>query len=235
MEDPGRLQSMGLQRVGHDWVTSLSFGYYQPWSMRDLSEQKTSRESEDKNLFLKMLITRRQWITGANGEGLPEGEVSLRISQKSSLWNKLYMSSELHIWWKLQVRIYAINFYSVSLCASHSAGNGERESQWIGNEGLSLPPIHSESWILFFVFWLGLCFLIYYYYYYFYFTILYWFCLTSTCIHHGCTHVPHPEPPSDIPPRTIPLGHPSAPAPSILYPASNLDWRFVSYMILYIF
>ena len=33
----------------------------------------------------------------------------------------------------------------------------------------------------------------------------------------------------------IPLGHPSAPAPSILYPASNLDWRFISYMILYMF
>ena len=31
------------------------------------------------------------------------------------------------------------------------------------------------------------------------------------------------------------LGHPSAPAPSILYHASNLDWRFVSYMILYMF
>ena len=26
-EDPGRLQSMGPQRVGHDWVTSLSYGY----------------------------------------------------------------------------------------------------------------------------------------------------------------------------------------------------------------
>ena len=25
-------------------------------------------------------------------------------------------------------------------------------------------------------------------------------------------------------PHTIPLGHPSAPAPSILYPAWNLDW-----------
>ena len=25
MEDPVRLQSMGLQRVGHDWVTSLHF------------------------------------------------------------------------------------------------------------------------------------------------------------------------------------------------------------------
>ena len=27
MEEPGRLQSMGLQRVGHDWATSLSFQY----------------------------------------------------------------------------------------------------------------------------------------------------------------------------------------------------------------
>ena len=25
MEEPGRLQSMGSQRVGHDWATSLSF------------------------------------------------------------------------------------------------------------------------------------------------------------------------------------------------------------------
>ena len=28
-----------------------------------------------------------------------------------------------------------------------------------------------------------------------YFTILYWFCHTSTWIRHGCTRVPHPEPP----------------------------------------
>ena len=27
-----------------------------------------------------------------------------------------------------------------------------------------------------------------------YFTILYWFCHTSTCIRHGCTCVPQPEP-----------------------------------------
>ena len=26
-EEPGRLQSMGLQRVGHDWATSLSLSY----------------------------------------------------------------------------------------------------------------------------------------------------------------------------------------------------------------
>ena len=75
----------------------------------------------------------------------------------------------------------------------------------------------------------------YYYYYYFYFTILYWFCHTSTCIHHRCTRVPHPEPPFHLPPHTIPLGHPSVPAPSFLYPASNLDWRSISYMTLYMF
>ena len=69
----------------------------------------------------------------------------------------------------------------------------------------------------------------------FYFTILYWFCHTSTWICHGCTRVPNPEPPSHLPLHTIPLGHPSAPAPSFLYPASNLDWRFISYMIFYMF
>ena len=54
-------------------------------------------------------------------------------------------------------------------------------------------------------------------------------------IRHGGTRVPHPESSSHLPPHTIPLGHPRAPAPSILYPASNLDWRFISYMILYMF
>ena len=78
-------------------------------------------------------------------------------------------------------------------------------------------------------------FSILFYFYFFYFTILYWFCHTSTWIHHGCTRVPHPEPPSHLLPHTIPLGHPSAPAPSILYHASNLDWQFVSHMILYMF
>ena len=38
-----------------------------------------------------------------------------------------------------------------------------------------------------------------------------------------------------VPPRTIPLGRPSAPAPSIQYRVSNLDWQLISYMIFYMF
>ena len=70
---------------------------------------------------------------------------------------------------------------------------------------------------------------------FFSFTILYWFSHISKWIHHRYTCVPHPEPSSLLPPHTIPLGRPSAPAPSIQYHSSNLDWRLVSYMILYMF
>ena len=69
----------------------------------------------------------------------------------------------------------------------------------------------------------------------FYFTILYWFCYTLTWVCHGCTCVPNPEPPSHLCPHPIPPGHPSAPALSTLYHASNLDWWFVSHMIIYMF
>ena len=70
---------------------------------------------------------------------------------------------------------------------------------------------------------------------FFNFTVLYWFCHISKSIRHRYTCVPHPEPPSLLPPHTIPLGRPSAPAPSIQYRASNLDWRLISYMLLYMF
>ena len=66
-------------------------------------------------------------------------------------------------------------------------------------------------------------------------TILYWFCHISKWIRHWYTCVPCPEPSSLLSPYTILLGHPSAPAPSIQYHASNLDWRLISYMILYMF
>ena len=39
--------------------------------------------------------------------------------------------------------------------------------------------------------------------------------------------------PSHLPPHNISLGHPHAPAPSMLHSASDIDWRFNSYMIVY--
>ena len=65
-----------------------------------------------------------------------------------------------------------------------------------------------------------------------YFIILWWF-LPYINMNQPC--VPHPEPPSHLPPYPIPQGHPSAPALSSLSHASNLDWWSVSHMIVYMF
>ena len=77
--------------------------------------------------------------------------------------------------------------------------------------------------------------MLFYFILFFNFTVLYWFCYISTWIRHRYTRVPHLEPSSLLPPCTIPLGHPSAPASSTQYRASNLDWWLVSYMISYMF
>ena len=61
------------------------------------------------------------------------------------------------------------------------------------------------------------------------------FCHTLAWICHGCAYVPYPEPPSHHPSHPVSLGHPSAPALSTLYNASNLDWWSVSHMIIYMF
>ena len=61
------------------------------------------------------------------------------------------------------------------------------------------------------------------------------FCHTFTWISHGCTFVPHLENPSHLSLHPIPQGHPSAPALSTLSHASNLDWRAVSHMVIYMF
>ena len=57
------------------------------------------------------------------------------------------------------------------------------------------------------------------------------FCHPLRWISHGCTCVPHPEPPSHLPLHPVPLSHPTAPALSTLSHASNLDWWSVSHII----
>ena len=61
------------------------------------------------------------------------------------------------------------------------------------------------------------------------------FCHTLTWISHGCTCVPHLEPPFHLPLHPIPQSHPSTPALSTLSHASNLDWQSISHMVIYMF
>ena len=85
------------------------------------------------------------------------------------------------------------------------------------------------------------CFVLYYFFLSFFKFNSILFLTLQYCIgfaiyqHESTTGIHEPEPSSHLPPHTIPLGHPSAPAPSFLYHASNLDWWLVSYMILYMF
>ena len=64
------------------------------------------------------------------------------------------------------------------------------------------------------------------------------FCCTLTWISHGFTCVPHPEPPSHLPLHPIPLGHPSAPAPStcLMHPTWTGDlfhtWWYTCFDVL---
>ena len=55
------------------------------------------------------------------------------------------------------------------------------------------------------------------------------FCHTLTWISHGFTCVPHPNPPSRLPPHPIPLGLPSAPALStcLMHPT----WAVISFTL----
>ena len=68
-------------------------------------------------------------------------------------------------------------------------------------------------------------------YFYFYFIFYFFIFLILKSLILTC--VPKHEPPSHLPPYNISLGHPHAPAPSMLYPASDIDWRFNSYVIVY--
>ena len=71
--------------------------------------------------------------------------------------------------------------------------------------------------------------LIHYSYFFFNFSFSFFLILKSLIL----TCIPKHEPPSHFPPHNISLGHPHAPTPSMLYPASDIDWQFNSYMIVY--
>ena len=92
-----------------------------------------------------------------------------------------------------------------------------------------LPSLHTFYVLLF-------------YFYFFPFILISWrlitlqycsgFCHTLTWISHGFTCIPHPDPPSHLPPHS---GSSQRTSPEHLSHASNLDWWSVSHLIIYMF
>ena len=72
MEDPGRLQSTGLQRVGHEWVTSLTHsainktkkGSLNSWNLYFREKKMDDRQDESVNIWCvrcyKLLLRKGQ-------------------------------------------------------------------------------------------------------------------------------------------------------------------------------
>ena len=81
MEEPGRLQSMGLLRVGHDWATSLSLFTFMHWRRKWQPTQCSCLENPREG--------------GAWWAAICEvAQSQTRLKQLSSSSNFLYYSSD---------------------------------------------------------------------------------------------------------------------------------------------
>ena len=151
-EEPGRVQSMGLRRVRHDWATSLSLFTFHFYALE--------KEMATHSSVLAWRIP---------GMGEPGGLPSMGSHRVTHDWCHLsrliwetpgftFLEQDLTLIWSVKIFWQSLNFIYLFFKYKFIYFN----------------------WRLI--------------------TILYWFCHTSTWIHHGCTHIPHPEPPSHLPP-----------------------------------
>ena len=76
-------------------------------------------------------------------------------------------------------------------------------------------------------------FLLFTFFFLLYFTLQY--CIGFAIHRHESTTGVHAFPNMNSPPTSHRISSLRAPAPSILYLASNIDWRFISYMVVYMF
>ena len=84
-EEPGRLQSLGSRRVGHDWVTSVSLFSFMHWR----------RKWQHTPVFLSGDSQGRGSLVGCRLWGCTESDTMMRLSSSSSIrgWNHWR-------WWK---------------------------------------------------------------------------------------------------------------------------------------
>ena len=72
MEEPGRLQSMGSQRIGHDWATSLSLFTFTHWR----------RKWQPTPLFLPLESQGRRSLVGCRLWGRTESDTTEVMQQQ---------------------------------------------------------------------------------------------------------------------------------------------------------
>ena len=92
MEEPGRLQSMGSQRVGHDWVTSLSRtgeGNGNPLQCSCLENPRDRRVWWAAVYGVAQSRTRLKWLSSSSSVYLGEGnDTPLQCSCLEIQWTE---------------------------------------------------------------------------------------------------------------------------------------------------
>ena len=87
MEEPGGLQSMGLQRVGHDWVTSLSFLSRLLWMCFSSSSSKgetVQQQWQNTRLETRSLQLCHLELVTSGSPGSPQAHSLLNVEDNTS-------------------------------------------------------------------------------------------------------------------------------------------------------
>ena len=121
MEEPGRLQSMGSLRVGHDWATSLSLFTFLHWSRK---WQPTPAFLPGESQGLRSLVGCRLWVAQSRTRlkrlGSSSSIVNLSVQVqwyfKWIVTRQGFFSSPFH-----KVVLVSVSSHSVSYSCSFSS------------------------------------------------------------------------------------------------------------------
>ena len=112
-EEPGRLQFMGSQRVGHDWATSLSLSLFQRNQRSNCQyplDQRKSKGVPEKYLLLLYWLCQSLWLCGfstlenSSRDGnirspyLPSEKLACRSPKPLTVWIKTSCGKFLKSW-----------------------------------------------------------------------------------------------------------------------------------------
>ena len=95
MEEPSRLQFMGLRRVGHDWATSLSLFTFMHWRRKWQATPVLPGESQGWSLVgavsgVTQSRTRLKWLSSGSSSNL---SITNRLVSSSTVSSSKYTSS----------------------------------------------------------------------------------------------------------------------------------------------